>query len=93
MLQMPQNVASPIGKKNLETFASSPAALEIDDLSDVWTVVEWSWTAGPPLRIVLRGRRGERMDVIVDAEGVWRIESEPVDPKIRPPSDLRPIRQ
>lgn len=92
MLVMPKVVGSQIGRTNMELFASSAAALEIDARSELWAVVEWSWTPGPPLRIVLRDERGDRMDVVVDAEGVWRIELEPVDPKIHPPHDIGTIR-
>lgn len=88
MLRMPKIVASSVGRTNLELFASSGAARELEDRSDSWAVVEWSWTEGPPMRIVLRGGEGERMDVVVDAEGVWRMELEPVDPKIHPMRDL-----
>jgi hypothetical protein len=91
MLRMPAVVVSSIGKKNLERFASSGAARELEDRPDVWTVVEWSWTAGPPLRFVLCGPRGERVDVVVDEGGVWRMSREPVEPKIRTPRDIRSI--
>jgi hypothetical protein len=92
MIRMPAVVASSIGKKNLELFASSAAARELEDRAELWTVVEWSWTAGPPLRYVLRRARGDRVDVVVDSEGVWRMSREPLEPKIRTPRDIGPIR-
>jgi len=88
MLRIPGTVASPFGKRNLDFFAASGAAREIEDRADSWTVVEWSWTQGPPMRIVLRGGRGQRMDVVFDPEGVWRMEIEPVDPRIHPMADV-----
>jgi hypothetical protein len=90
MLHLPAVVASSIGKKNLELFASSAAAREFEARPEVWTVVEWSWTAGPPLRFVLRDMRGERVDVIVEDGGVWRMSREPVEPKIHAPRDIGP---
>jgi hypothetical protein len=88
MVRLPPSVRTQIAKANLELFAASAAARELDDQAAVWTVVEWSWTAGPPMRIVLRSDHGETTDFILDASGVWRMGREPIEPKIKPPGDI-----
>ena len=92
MIRLPRSVPTDIVKKNLELFASSAAAEELEDQKREWRVVEWSWTPGPPLRIVLRTEEGEGVAVVMDGTGVWRISEEPIAPKIRPMSDISPIR-
>jgi|GEM_PF-2392463 hypothetical protein len=87
MVRMPPTVPTQTGKKNLEIFAASAAARELDERPDIWTVVEWSWTPAPPLRVVLRSDQGDRRDVVIDASGVWRMQREPVEPKIGPPTE------
>jgi hypothetical protein len=87
MVRMPPTVPTRIAKTNLEYFAASAAARELDDDSRVWTVVEWSWTPGPPMTIVLRSDRGETTDFIVDASGTWRMRREPIEPKIKHPDE------
>lgn len=87
MVRMPPTVPTRIAKTNLEYFAASAAARELDDDSRVWTVVEWSWTPGPPMTIVLRSDRGETTDFIVDASGTWRMRREPIEPKTKHPGE------
>ena len=92
MIRMPRTAATETVKKNLEIFASSAAARELDDGPGQWRVVEWSWTAGPPMRIALRDEQGQTVVVVVDATGSWRIGRERTEPKIATASEISAMR-
>lgn len=88
MLRMPTGALTPDAKKNLARFFSTSAAREIEDDPRSWSVIEWTWGAGPPLRVHLRDENRQVIDFIMDATGVWQIWREPIDPKIVVPTDL-----
>jgi len=90
MLRIPTRVLPIEVKKNLERFLNTGAAREIEDDPRTWTVVEWTWVAGPPLRIHLRDEDCAVIDFVMDASGAWQLFREPMDPKIYIPSDLVP---
>jgi hypothetical protein len=82
----PEGRVTAAGQRNLERFRATAAAKEFEDDARVWTVVEWSWVEGPPLRVQVLSERGEVVDFVMDGSGVWRLLREPVDPRLRSPS-------
>jgi hypothetical protein len=88
MLTMPAVALTDEAKRNLQRFYHTSAAREIEDDPRSWTVVEWTWGAGPPLRVHLRDETGDVIDFIMDDAGGWQLWREPIEPKIAVPSDL-----
>ena len=88
MLTMPAVALTDEAKRNLQLFFHTSAAREIEDDPRSWTVVEWTWGAGPPVRVHLRDETGDVIDFIMDDAGVWHLWREPIEPKIAEPSDL-----
>jgi hypothetical protein len=82
MLRMPGGALTGDAKRNLERFFATSAAREIEDDPHSWTVVEWTWGAGPPIRVHLRAENHEVIDFVMDATGVWQLWREPIDRKI-----------
>jgi hypothetical protein len=85
---MPGGALTHDAKMNLERFFATSAAREIEDDPQSWTVVEWTWGAGPPLRVHLRAGNREVIDFVMDATGVWQLWREPIDSKIDARRDL-----
>jgi hypothetical protein len=88
MLRMPTNVVTDEAKRNLQRFFETSAARDIEQDARTWSVVEWTWEAGPPLRIALRDDGGEVLDFVMDDAGVWHLSQEPLEPKTIVPTDL-----
>jgi hypothetical protein len=80
MLRMPTHHVTETARRNLERFRATSAASELDDDPHTWTVVEWSWAEGPPLRVQLRSDDARVIDFVMDESGIWRIRREPVGP-------------
>jgi hypothetical protein len=79
MIQMPANRVTAAARHNLERFRATSAASELEDDPRTWTVVEWSWAEGPPMRVHLRNDTGEVVDFVMDASGSWHMRREPLD--------------
>lgn len=88
MLRMPTNAVTDEAKRNLQRFYETSAARDIEQDSQTWSVVEWTWEAGPPLRIALRDEAGAIVDFVMDAAGVWQVCQEPLEPRTIVPTDL-----
>ncbi len=88
MLRIPTTGLTDEAKANLDRFAGTAAAREMEDDPRTWTVIEWTRDAGPPIRVHLRDEGGDVIDFIMDDAGVWQLWREPIDPKISTPSDL-----
>jgi hypothetical protein len=78
MLRMPTQHVTEIARQNLSRFRATSAASELDDDARRWTVSEWTWAEGPPLRVQLRSDTGEVIDFVMDATGVWRLKRESI---------------
>jgi hypothetical protein len=81
MLHLPSTYVTEAARHNLARFCATSAAKELDEDSRVWSVVEWSWQEGPPLRVFLRSDRGDVLDFVMDEGGVWRIGRDPNVPR------------
>jgi hypothetical protein len=88
MLRMPTRALTQAAKKNLDRFFRTSAAREIEDDPRTWTVVEWTWALGPPMRVALRDEECAVIDFVMDKAGLWHLSREPMDPKILIPGDL-----
>ena len=89
MLKMPANGLTDEAKRNLQRFYHTSAAREIEGDARSWTVTEWTWGAGPPLRVQLRDETGgDVIAFVMDDAGLWTLCREPIEPKIAVPSDL-----
>jgi hypothetical protein len=88
MLRMPSHSLTDEAKRNLQHFFHTSAAREIEDDPRTWTVIEWTWVAGPPLRVHLRDESGDVVDFIMDSEGIWQLWREPIEPKAYERSNL-----
>ncbi len=73
MLRMPISSVTDTARRNLDRFRATSAASELEDDTRAWSVVEWSWTEGPPLRIRLRSEVGETVDFVMDDASTWRM--------------------
>jgi hypothetical protein len=87
---MPNHSVSEVARRNLERFRATAAALELESDEKTWTVVEWPWTEGPPMRFHLRADDGTWMQFVMDKTGVWRMTPLPIVEKIHVPADLVP---
>jgi hypothetical protein len=81
MLRMPTSHVTEAASRNLDRFRATSAASELEDDSRTWSVVEWSWSVGPPLRVRLRSDAGQGVDFIMDESGVWRMRRDPQGPR------------
>jgi hypothetical protein len=81
MLRMPAGHVTEAARRNLDRFRATSAASELEDDTQTWRVVEWTWAKGPPLRIQLRSDSGEVVDFVMDENGMWRLRREPIGPK------------
>jgi hypothetical protein len=81
MLRMPSQHVTAAARRNLDHFRGTSAASELEDDSHTWTVSEWSWAEGPPLRVHLRNEVGEVIDFVMDELRVWRMQRRPLGPK------------
>jgi hypothetical protein len=89
MLKMPTVAVTDEAKRNLQRFYHTSAAREIEDDPRSWAVVEWTWGAGPPLRIHLRNETtGDVIDFVMDDAGLWQLWREPIELRIAERSDL-----
>ncbi len=88
MLRMPTHELTDEAKRNLQRFYHTSAARELEDDPRTWSVVEWTWGAGPPMRLHLRDEGGDAIDFIMDDAGLWQLWRDPIEPKIVVPSDL-----
>jgi hypothetical protein len=80
MLRMPNSHVTETARRNLDLFRATSAASELEDDSRTWSVVEWSWGAGPPLRVQLRSDSGQLVDFVMDGSGMWRMRRDPQGP-------------
>jgi len=76
MLRMPSSHVTETAMRNLDRFRATSAASELEDDSRTWSVVEWSWCAGPPLRVQVRSDAGQLVDFVMDEVGIWRMRAE-----------------
>jgi hypothetical protein len=81
VLRLPGRNVTEAARRNFERFRGTSAARDLDADVHVWSVVEWSWEEGPPMRLVLRSELGEVWDFIMDETGTWRIERDPNVPR------------
>lgn len=81
MLRMPTQYVTEAARRNLDAFESTSAAKDLADNPRRWDVVEWSWAAGPPLRVTLRSEQGDVLDFEMDEDGVWRTYRDPNVPR------------
>jgi len=81
MLRLPTGSITQAARRNLETFQTTSAAKELADDARTWDAVAWSWAPGPPLHVTLRNERGDVVDFVMDAEGLWRMHANPNVPK------------
>ena len=88
MLRMPTDAFTDEAKRNLQRFYHTSAAREIEDDPRTWTVVEWTWGAGPPLRVHLRDESGDVIDFVMDDAGLWQLWREPIEPRTPETSGL-----
>jgi hypothetical protein len=88
MLRMPPHSLTDEAKRNLQRFYHTSAAREMEDDARSWTVVEWTWGAGPPLRVQLRNERGDVVAFVMDDAGLWTLCREPIEPRIAEQSGL-----
>ncbi|HZU82292.1 MAG TPA: hypothetical protein VE987_05225 [Polyangiaceae bacterium] len=75
---MPTQHVTETARRNLDRFRATSAASELEDDARTWTVVEWSWAEGPPLRVHLRSDDGGALEFVMDESGVWRINRAPI---------------
>jgi hypothetical protein len=73
MLRMPTSHVTETARRNLDRFRATSAASELDDDERTWTVAEWTWAEGPPLRVELRSDTGDTVDFVMDGSGIWRM--------------------
>jgi len=85
---MPARSLTDEAKRNLQRFYHTSAAREVEDDARSWTVVEWTWGAGPPLRVHLRDETGDVIAFVMDDAGVWTLCREPIEPRTVVQSDL-----
>jgi hypothetical protein len=78
---MPSAHVTEAARGNLDRFRATSAASELEDDSHTWSVVEWSWRAGPPLRVQLRSDAGQIIDFLMDEAGIWRLRREAREPR------------
>jgi hypothetical protein len=76
MLRMPSAHVTEPARRNLDRFRATSAASELEDDPHTWSVVEWSWLEGPPLRVQLRSDTGQVVDFVMDESGTWRLRRE-----------------
>jgi hypothetical protein len=76
---MPTRALTDEAKRNLQRFYHTSAAREIEDDARSWTVVEWTWGAGPPMRVHLRDETGDVIDFVMDDAGLWQLWREPIE--------------
>ena len=88
MLRMPAEACTDEAKRNLQRFYDTSAAREMEDDPRTWTVIEWTWGAGPPLRVHVRDESGDVVDFVMDDAGLWQLWREPIKPAIPETSDL-----
>jgi hypothetical protein len=88
MLRMPTHALTAEAKRNLQRFYHTSAAREIEDDARSWRVVEWTWGAGPPMRVHLRDETGDVIDFVMDDAGLWQLWREPIEPRIAATSGL-----
>ena len=81
MLTMPDRPMTDEARKNLARFYETSAAREFEQDSRMWSVVEWTWESGPPLRVSLRDGEGQVLDFVMDDQGVWNLMAEPITPR------------
>jgi hypothetical protein len=81
MLRLPTRPITAAARRNLDAFQTTSAAKELVDDVRTWDVVAFSWSPGPPLRVTLRDDRGEVVDFVMDAEGLWRMHANPNVPR------------
>jgi hypothetical protein len=77
MLRLPTRHVTEAARRNLDAFQSTSAAKELADDTCRWDVVEWSWAAGPPMRVTLRSEHGDVVDFEMDETGIWRVFRDP----------------
>jgi hypothetical protein len=87
MLRMPLSHVTEGARRNLDRFAATSGAKELDDDPLTWTVVEWTWSPGPPLRVYVRSELGEVVEFVMDEAGAWRMHRDPNVPQ-EPPASL-----
>ncbi len=81
MLRLPAIHVTETARRNLNRFRATSAASEAEVDTRTWSVVEWSWSEGPPLHVKLRSDGGEIIDFVMNESGVWRMRREPAGPK------------
>jgi hypothetical protein len=85
---MPTRAFTDEAKRNLQLFYHTSAARDLEDDSRTWTVIEWTWGAGPPVRVHLRDEGGDVIDFVMDDAGLWQLWREPIEPRTPETSDL-----
>jgi hypothetical protein len=72
MLHFPSRNVSAHAQRNLDFFRHTSLAKQLEQDVRQWSVVEWSWAPGPPLRVQVRSDLGDVLEFVMDEPGVWR---------------------
>lgn len=72
-------------RANLEHLKGSAALLNLEADPDTWFFDALPWSEEHPLRLILRNSRFEPLEIIFDADGVWRRQWLPEVPRFSVP--------
>jgi hypothetical protein len=73
----------PAAKKNLEKFRATAAAKSLEAESQTWHFLNWSWTADPPMRLILENQDHHMLTFILDDRGLWTMRDVNIAPHVR----------
>lgn len=71
MLHLPSHHVSDAAANNLERFGETAFAKRLREDPRHWSVIEWSRTREPPLRVQLRNQNGDVLEFVMDESGAW----------------------
>jgi hypothetical protein len=70
---------------NLEHLKGSGVLVDLEADPDTWIFDALPWSEEPPLRLVLRNSRFEPLEIVLDADGMWRRRRLPSVPRFPAP--------
>jgi hypothetical protein len=68
-------------RANLERLRGSVALAELEAGSEAWAFEILPWSDTYPLRLRFRNQRSEPLEVVIDADGLWRRSRPLEDPR------------
>jgi hypothetical protein len=72
MIQWPAEAhLPPAAVKSLALFRSSQASAELTSAPALWTIINWSWTLGPPTRIIVQDEGEQALTYSTDDGVHW----------------------